>query len=146
MANAYYINKTDCSFGISSTTLSPEEISKQLKLTPSRSFIKGEKYKSKHSGSIITNLWHLWEISSSTVINEQESIQPHINYLKTTLADKVDILKQYKENLSLELSIWIWIESENAGMGFDISAEDMHFMSKICNRISFSLLATENIE
>ncbi|XWN35353.1 MAG: DUF4279 domain-containing protein [Roseivirga sp.] len=146
MKGDYYVNKTECSFGFTSEIITPEEFTKQIAIKPSRSFKKGEEFIVKHSGSVLIRPWHLWEISSSAVINEQESIQPHIDYLKTTLADKVDILKKYKEDPSLELSIWIWIESENAGMGFDISAEDMHFMSKICNRISFSLLATENIE
>ena len=146
MEREYFVNKSECEFAITSGVVSPDEITQEIEIEPSRSFKKGHTYISKPSGSVITNPHNLWAINSKAVISEEETLQPHIDYLKTKLSGKLAILKRYKKDKNLELIIGISIETDGAGIWLDLNEEDLDFINKICNRLSCSLLVKGIIE
>jgi len=136
----YFIYKTYISFAIVSKEVDPEIITSELNLAPKRSFKKGEQSVSRRSGSVITKLHGLWEIESNTTESEEETISHHLEYLKSILLPKIDILKRYKDDPRFELSFWVWVETDNAGIGFDMDANDFAFISQIANRVHFSIM------
>jgi len=146
MKSDYSLYKSHISFGIISGEIDPDVFSKELDIKPHRSFKKGEQIISAHSGSIITKPHNLWEIASKPLICEEESLEPHINYIRTMLAGKMNILKQYKHDPRIETIFWIWMETENGGIGIDLIDTDVSFFNEISNRIHFTFLAKDSID
>ncbi len=146
MKRDYFINKSYVNFKVISKEISPDEISIKLGISPDKSFLKGETSVSKHSGSVITKIHNLWSISSKTIISEEESISPHLKYLKSRLEGKSEVLKELKDDTRFELSFWVWIETDNAGIGLDLSEEEMSFLTDCSNRVHFSFLTNDEID
>lgn len=139
-----FIFKSHCQFGIISDSISPEEISNSLEITPDKSFKKGEKSISKYSGSVITKPHNLWAIKSKSSELEEETISHHIEFLKSILLPKKEIIEKYKKNSQLDVGFWIWIETDNAGIEFDLSEDEMNFLNDFSNNIHFSFLANSD--
>jgi hypothetical protein len=146
MEEKYFKNKSHLEFAITSNEITPETISKELGITPTRFFCKGDKVTSKHSPTVGERTNNLWALRSPDIISEKESITPHINFVKSIIESKMDILEGYKNDLRMELAFWIWIETEDAGYAFDFSNEEIAFLNSISNRISISFIAKKRIE
>jgi hypothetical protein len=138
--NSEFIYTTQCELAIVSDEFDPDLITKELNIEPARSFKKGEQSISKHSGSIITKPHNLWALKSKSFKSEEETIKPHIDYLKSLLQPKLDVLKRYKRDSRFEVSIWIWVETNNSGMGLELDEDQLAFLGAISNRIHFSLI------
>jgi hypothetical protein len=78
-------------------------------------------------------------------IHEEESISPHIYYLKDKLKHKLDILDRYKKDARYDLILDIRLETETGGMGFDLYEKELKFIHRICNRFSCFLVAKEDV-
>jgi hypothetical protein len=143
MERDYFIYKTHVSFSIVSEQVEPEKIASELRIDPDRSFRKGETSISKHSGSVITKPHNLWQIKSKDTESRDESITHHFEYLKNILLPQMDILKRYKEDSRFELTYWIWIETDNSGIGFNISSDDLTFINQIANHVYFSVITNQ---
>lgn len=135
-----FIYTTQCELAIVSDEFDPDLITKELNIEPTRSFKKGEQSISKHSGSIITKPHNLWALKSKSLKSEEETIKPHIDYLKSLLQPKLEVLKRYKRDSRFEVSIWIWLETNNLGIGLDLDEEQLDFLGAISNRMHFSLI------
>ncbi|MDR3227681.1 MAG: hypothetical protein LBT56_08445, partial [Prevotellaceae bacterium] len=61
------------------------------------------------------------------------------------LLPKIDILKRYKEDSHFDLSFWIWIETDDAGIGLDLLEDEISFLNSIANRIHFSMISDSNL-
>lgn len=140
-----FIYKTHVNLSIVSNEVEPDSITEELNITPNRSFRKGDKSVSKHSGSVITKPHNLWGIESKSSELEEETISHHIEYLKSILLPKIDILKEYKVDPRFEVTFWIWIETDNAGVGLDLNEIELSFLNSIANRVHFSLIAKNSI-
>ncbi len=136
-----FIYKTHINFSIVSHEIDPDSITKELNIVPERTFKKGEQTVSKHSGSIITNPHNLWSIGSKSSELEEETISHHIEYFKSIFLSKAEVLKKLKEDARFEVSFWVWIETDNAGIGLDLDEAEMSFLNSISNRVHFSLIA-----
>jgi len=136
-----FIYTTHCELTIVSHEISPDFITEELNIIPERMFRKGDQSVSKHSGSIITKPHNLWALKSKTTELEEETISHHIEYFKSVFLSKIGILKKYKEDTRFEITFWIWIETDNSGIGFDLNEIEIAFINRICNRIHFSLLS-----
>jgi hypothetical protein len=141
-----FVFKTHIDFGIKSDVIEPDVITKELNISPSRFYKKGDVFTSKYSPRIGYRQWNIWTIDSKWTILEEETVSHHIEYLKSVLFPKINILKRYKEDKRFELSFWIWIETDNAGIGLDLLEDEISFMNSIANRIHFSLIINDNIE
>lgn len=146
MESDFFYYKTFCEFGITSSEVRPDFITERLNSIPDRSFKKGEQSVSKHSGSIITKPYNLWAIRSSTTLLEEETISHHIDYLRKRLFSRIPILEKLKRDSRFEISCTIWVETNNAGIGFDLSGNDLFFLNTIANRVHFSLIAKNSLE
>jgi hypothetical protein len=145
MDNNCFINKSHCQLGITSQEVDSKTISKLLNIEPSSAYSKGDTFTSKHTGAVGKRFQNLWSIKSETIISEKEDLSPHILYFKTLLENKMDILSEIKSSPLYELSFWIWIETENAGIGIDISNIELSFINSISNRVHFSIITNSKI-
>lgn len=145
MQSDNFIYKSFCEFTITSGCVTPEELSEMLGISPSRFFKKGDKSVSKHSGSLITKPYNLWAISSKTLLSEEESISPHLEYLRSKLEDKMEVLKTLKDDQNLELTFTVWIETDNSGTGIDLTEQEISFLADCSNRVHFSFLTNDEI-
>lgn len=141
-----FMYKTHINFSIVSHEIDPDSITEVLNITPERAFKKGEQSVSKHSGSIITNPHNLWSIGSKSSELEEETISHHIEHFKSVFLSKMGVLKKYKEDTRFEVTLWIWIETDNAGIGFDLNETEIAFLNSISNRIHFSLIIKKQTE
>lgn len=135
-----FIYKTYCELAIVSIDISPDVITEELNVVPERYFKKGEQSISKHSGSIITRPHNLWALKSKTSELEEETISHHIEYFKSTFSSNIEVLKKYKDDTRFEITFWIWVETDNAGIGLDLNQNEITFLNSISNRIHFSLI------
>lgn len=145
MEKNYFSNRVYCEFAIVSDTIAPDQLTLELGISPHRSFCKGDTYRSKHSGSLITRPHNLWAVSSEKTISEEQDIKPHILQLKSLLKGCLDKLKELKNNDSVELTLWLWFETEDAGIGIDILEPEISFIHDIANRLNFSVVADVGI-
>lgn len=135
-----FIYRTHCELAIVSQEISPEFITEDLNIVPERTFRKGEQSVSKHSGSIINKPHNLWALKSKNSELEEETISHHIEYFKSTFSSKIEVLKKYKDDIRFEVTFWIWVETDNAGIGLDLNQNEIAFLNSISNRIHFSLI------
>jgi hypothetical protein len=140
MGKGNFIYKTHCELAIVSNEKSLDLVTKELDISPDRFFKKGEQTISKNSGSIITKPHNLWAIRSKLISSIEESISPHIKYLQSILLSKLQVLKKYKNDPAIEVCFWIWVETDNAGIGFDLSDTEMGFINDISNKVHFSIM------
>jgi len=145
MKKDYFVNKLYCEFTIVSDEIEPEEISHILGISPDRFFVKGETSLSRNSGSVIKKPHNLWSISSSAIISEEVNISSHLEHLKLKLIKKIKVLKRLKSDVKYELSFWVWLETDNSGIGLDISEQEMLFLTECSNRVHFSFITNDEI-
>ena len=143
MNDNYFVYKTYCELIIVSDEFSPSSITKELEVAPTRFFLKGDQTMSKTSGSLITKPHNLWAFKLSTTYLREETIGHHISHLKSTFLKKIDLLRKYKENPNYEVSLWIWIETDNAGIGLDMNSEDLAFINCISNEVHMSFISNK---
>jgi len=145
MEKEWFMNKISCEFVIVSDTISPGQLTNDLSVNPHRAFSKGDTHKSKHSGSLITRPHNLWAVSSKAIISEEQDITSHILQLKSHFEGSIDKLKELKKDDKAELTLWLWFETEDAGIGIDILEPELSFINCITNRIHFSVIADAEI-
>jgi hypothetical protein len=145
MEKDYFSNKVYCELAIVSDTINPDQFTKELGVSPHRSFCKGDRYQSKHSGSLITRPHNLWAVSSEKTISEEQDIKSHILQLKSILEGCVDELREFKNNDNVELTLWFLFETEDSGIGIDILEPEISFIHDITNRLHFSVIADVEI-
>lgn len=145
MEKDYFSNRIYCELAIVSDTINPDQLTKELGIIPHRSFSKGDTHQSRHSGSLITRPHNLWAVSSKKTISEKQDIKSHILQLKSILEGCVDRLKELKNNDSVELTLWLWFETEDSGIGIDILEPEISFIHDITNKLHFSVIADVEI-
>lgn len=136
--DSYYF-KISCELGITSEEISVADITRLLGFSPDRSFTKGEFFRSKHSGTQGEKAYNLWAISSSECLLEYENITPALNELRSIFTGKEDILRAMKFDSRYNITLTIWIETDDAGIGLDIKEDDIAFFNLV-NYVHFTFL------
>jgi hypothetical protein len=146
MEKNYFLNKSHCQLGITSNEVDPNTISKLLNIEPSNAYSKGDIFRSKHTETVGKRFQNLWSIKSETIISEKEDLSPHLLFFESLLKNKMEILSRFKNNPMYDVSFWIWIETDNAGVGIDLSDVEISFINSISNRVHFSIIANCKVE
>lgn len=144
MADDYFVYKIYCEFTITSNEVTPEMLTEELDFTPHRTFKKGEKSISS-SGAVLTKPHNLWAIKSETIISHEEEVSKHISFLKDLIGDKLSLFQKCKGHPKFESSFWIWIETDNGGLGLDLKEDEIQFINDISNRLHISLIFSQKI-
>jgi hypothetical protein len=88
---------------------------------------------------------NVWAFDSAQKGLPSDDLLPHIRFLKDVFKDKVKILRQLSEGSRSEVVLWIWMETEDAGVGMELPGEDIAFFGSLCNRINISVIASSHI-
>jgi len=103
-----------------------DEISNELKLNPSRSWIKGEKVPNRKSD--IRRKQSTWEYQST--IDPTEPIEKHIDSLLDTFESKKDVFKKFSKKYYTELTLAIY-EYKSCNPGFLLENKMLERISKL---------------
>jgi len=137
-----FVFKTHIDFGIKSDAIEPEIITNELGIQPANSsFKKGDTWVGQKTGIVNTRNSNIWRIETEWTILDEETISHHIDYLKSILLPKIDILKKYKECKECETSFWVWIETDLSGIGLYLTDSELEFLYSIANYVHLSLIA-----
>ena len=142
----FFLYKSYCELIITSKEITPDVIAEKLNIVPNRQYIKGEEFSSKHSGTKGKRFQNLWAIKSEANISEEEGISHHISFFKSTLETKMQTMQACKSDTRFEITFWVWIETNNLGISFDLNEDEISFLNSISNRIQFSLITKNSIE
>ena len=115
-----------------------------LGLNPSRIHKKGDTRVGTHTGLIGIRPRTVWAMDSEWTIREDETVSHHIEFFKSILLPKFDILKQYKDDNKFELSFWIWIQTDSSGIEISLSEDELAFLEKLANNVRFALLGNDS--
>lgn len=135
-----FLFKVYSEYSITSDQLNATEISSILHIDPDRLFEKGESYISKKSGSLITRPHTLWSIRSKESITFDVDIDAHLTYIYSILESQLDGLSDLKNKHSCERVLWIWIETDDAGAGIDITSQTFTALNSVVDRYHFTVL------
>jgi hypothetical protein len=138
MENNY---KSYCELIFTSGSITPEMVTKMTKLVPYRSFKKNETFYSRPSGTEGIRRQNLWAIKSDVITTEEEDVSIHLSFFKRLLNDKIEIFQKLKNDKTNEICFWIWIETNNIGVGLEIDETDLYFIYNISNRLHLSVVS-----
>lgn len=146
MKQKAFLSDSRIKLNITSEDIHPEVITDELNIIPDVSFRKGETYIGKHSRRTFIRHINMWAIVSKTTISESQDISHHIEYFRSILKNKEDILRRYKKDPAYDVSFWIRILTDDAGVSFELSKSEMSYLSDITNRVHFSITANTEIQ
>lgn len=146
MERDYFLNKVSCKFAVITYDADYQIVTKELNIEPTRFFNKGEEITSKHSPRTGFKPYGLWEIRSGPVIIEELDVSTHINHFQELLSDKIQIIEKLKNHYHFECVFAIAIETEDAGAGFDLSEQELLFITQVSSRYSCTFICKETIE
>lgn len=146
MERDFFVNRSYCELVITSKEVEPHLISDKLNIEPTNSYVKGASFSSKHTGKVSKRFQNLWSLKSETIISEKEDLTSHILYFIKLFKNKLDIFSELKKSSHFDISFWIWVETEDAGIGLDLPAEDILFINQISSRLHISIITNRKIE
>ncbi|MEM5787118.1 MAG: DUF4279 domain-containing protein [Syntrophobacteraceae bacterium] len=113
--------RVQVAFRVAGDSLVPSEITKLLKVEPTR---------------IVTQPWGVWSISSDAFI-DSKSTAKHVRYI----LDKIEPMKQsiatLIEDEEYDVSFSIWWEADDRTGGYRLSRDELIRLSALCNYIDF---------
>ena len=145
MERDFFVNKSYCELVITSKEVEPHLISDKLSIVPTNSYVKGASFSSKHTGKVSKRFQNLWSLKSKTIISEKEDLTPHTVYFINLFKDKLEIFSELKKSSHFDISFWIWIETEDVGIGLNLQSEEILFINQISSRVHISIIANRKI-
>lgn len=146
MEEDVFLNKIKCEFLVITHDTDCKVVTEELGIKPNRCFNKGDKVFSKYSTRTIYRPHGLWAIQSGPIVSEEVDVSWHIKYFEKLLSDKTLIINKFKIEYGFECVFSIDVETEDAGVGFDFSEEEINFIQKISSRYNCHFMCKEKIE
>jgi len=141
----FFLVKSHCELAITSQKIDAETMKSGLNVEPFCAYSKGDPFFIKVTGHVANRFQSLWAVRSETIVSENEDITPHLLYFRSLLDSKMDQLSIFICDPLCDVSFWIWIETEDAGIGIDLSEDDLAFIKSISNRVHLSIIANRKI-
>lgn len=137
-----FLTEISCEFIITSTQLAHEQITSLLNIQPTRAFDQGETSVSKHSGSIITRPHTLWAFKTEVLRSEwiDSSMSKHLTLLASIFEPKQSLLEELKDRFECERCLFIWINTEEGGLGIDIRSSDLSIINSLVDSWHFTVI------
>lgn len=141
-------------FCIRSDFLNKEILSKELGITPTRVWNKGEEYLGKTRDVVTKEIvtvkrkrpWGIWGLDTKNSVSSK-TVEDHARYLIDLLEPHKNQLKKYlldKDNYSVRFFIW-WEPYDGHG-SYEISSETLIRMAELSHHIEFLCIYTEGKE
>lgn len=120
-----------CKLGITSKEITVEEITEQLGIYPHRCYRKGDVFYSKTTGRNGKKIYNLWEVCSKSICLDSPDINVSLDELRGIFKEKYDILQNFKKDTRCDVSIWIWIETNELAMELNIKETNLCFLDLV---------------
>lgn len=145
MENDYFSDKISSRFTVITNEQDCRIVTTELGIEPTRSHNKGDIVVGKRTGDIYNRPYGLWEIEMKAIIGEELNILISIEYFQELLGNKIDSVRKLKEYYGFESVFSIDVETEDAGVGFDLYSNEIQFINQIASRFSIHFMSKENI-
>jgi uncharacterized membrane protein YvbJ len=133
--------KIHCELIITSEILTPAQISEIINIKATRSYTKGDVFKSNTSGTEGKRINNLWAVKSDEILTNEENISIHLQYFIDLLSNKTQLISDLRNAPTNDVSFWVWIESNELGISTEMSERELSFLNKIVNRLHFTILS-----
>lgn len=144
MEKDYSLFRTHIEFIIYSDAIHPDVITRELNISI-RIYQKNELSATRHLRPEIEKTSNAWALKTKRTDLEEETISHHIDYLKSILLPKIELIRKYKEDKRFDVLVYICVESELSGIGFDLSDDELAFLKNISNHIRFSVITWDSL-
>jgi hypothetical protein len=125
-------------FRLVGENIAPEKISKTLAIIPTKSYSKGETYKSKSGQVLVRPIGH-WSLSTES--NPSKSLESHCQDLVKQLDGRDTAIELLRKNDEYRVSIILWWQGDGSGHGsYNLLSETVLKLSKLCDDIEFHFL------
>jgi len=142
----YFLYKTECKFVITSEITSPEILTAEIGILPSRSGKIGEMRSDEKKLETFPWPHNFWELSSKKVVSKVESVSDQLKELFKVLNSKFDIISRLMKDKRLNISFWISVETNDAGYSLELNKEELAFINSIANRVNILFLTGVTLE
>lgn len=137
-----YRSNPDCKtthvlFRISADDLDPDSFSKELRLTATHSFKKGDKFGTGQRARI--RPWGVWQLSSEGKVRSK-SPQRHAEYLLKRLEPKKEKIQKYLGSDKYFVDIYFWWQSAGSGGGFALTSSLTQRLCRLCDFMSYTFV------
>jgi hypothetical protein len=122
---------------MSAEELDPETISKELRLTSTHSFKKGDKFETGRR--MIVRPWGVWQLSSEGKVRSTNP-ERHAKYILKKLEPNSHALQKYLNADEYFIDIYFWWQTAGEGGGFALSSPTIKRLSALCNFMSFTFV------
>jgi hypothetical protein len=146
MSNSSPLSKIHCELGITSKSVTPDEITQNLNITPTRQIIRGTIHTTKNKQYTFPRSRNIWAVASPSIISTETDIGHHILFFRDILSDKIDLLEYYKNHDDVEVVFTIHFETEFSSAGIGLSTEEMKFLTLISNRVSYFVFFEKQLD
>ena len=146
MEKDLFMNKIRCEFVVITNGDDIDIVTEVLEIKPDRCFNKGDIFISEHSSRTGYRPYGLWAIMPKPELRTELDISQQLKYLQVVLGDKIKSIEMLKNQYHFECVFSISIETEDAGIGFDLGYDELNFINAISSRFSCSFIAKESIE
>ena len=114
--------------GLTGDGMEPDEVTKIVGLSPTRSFRKGERVSKR--GIERVQPWSLWALEA-----EGEDVEATVRVLLTQLEGRLDAWNLVIKETKAQASVSIWWEPEGGQGGFTISSDLMRRLTEFGERV-----------
>jgi len=114
--------------GLTGDGMEPDEVTKIVGLSPTRSFRKGERVSKR--GIERVQPWSLWALEA-----EGEDVEATVRVLLTQLEGRLDAWNLAIKETKAQASVSIWWEPEGGQGGFTISSDLMRRLTEFGERV-----------
>jgi hypothetical protein len=128
--------KTHLSWVITSASLVPETISKQLGISPSRSFKKGDPGPGPSGWPKYP--WGLW--AWSTEVMPTNEVENHVERLLEVFEPKADQISDFLADPKFTVTIRIDWDANYPTGGYRLPALTVQRLSKLCNHVDIAFI------
>jgi hypothetical protein len=146
MEKDFFLNKIWCEFVILTQEVNNQVVTDGLNIKPNRCYNKGDKFISNHTNVTLSRPHGLWAIKSEIVISKEQNLTVHFKYFEKILGNKIDELDALKSKYGFEFVIYISIQTEDAGAGFDLLNPEISFIIKLIDRITCFFVSKDSID
>ncbi len=130
-------NVTHVDFGITGFVLKPEEISKELGISPDRCWNKDNIVQRKN-GTSFKRPYGLLAFNSKHI--QSTSTERHILYVVELLEPKKKLLDKYLNDETLRVSLRIWWEAKDGHGGYTVSSKTLLRLAVMCHEVDYTFV------
>lgn len=140
-------NYINCEFQVFTGEKNTNLVSKILGIQPTRQFNVGDvRAISSSSGKVGFATHGLWVLNSLSYVDSSHSIDKHIDALIQQIQPQIGSFLNLKNQYGFKFTFWIWMETDDAGIGDQISIENILAIGHLGADMRFSIICKKSLD